>query len=760
MNKSYQEFLKSKKIIDPDSGFRINKSELNKQLFDFQKAIVSWSLKKGKAAIFADTGLGKTPMQLDISALWAKLAFFKSKKPILIFAPLAVSKQTKKEGIKFGIEVNICNNQDDIINGINITNYEKLHKFKPNNLGGIVLDESSILKGFDGKFRKDITLFAKDIPYRLACTATPAPNDIMEIINHAEFLGVMNQKEITGLFFIQDGNVTHKWRLKHHAKKDFYKWLTSWAVALRKPSDLGFDDTKFILPKLNQKQVIVKNLIKREGLFLFDNKPLGGLSERRKARKDSLNERIKEAVKLVSNSNEQWLLWCDLNIESEELKKQISNSVQVRGSDSPEYKEKSMINFQNGKIRVLITKPSIAGFGMNWQNCHNMIFAGLSDSFERLYQATRRCWRFGQKKEVNSYIITSEAEGDVLENIKRKEQEMNNMMDNLVKEMNLSGQIKKTERLEMDYELKTVKNKNYTLVLGDSIETIKKIPDNKIGLSIFSPPFPGMYTYTNSKRDLGNTKTIKELIDHFKYLIPELLRITKPGRHCCLHLCQSVAFKNRDGYIGIKDFRGEVIKAMEKEGWVYYGEVCIDKNPQVKAIRTKDRGLLFKTLCTDASHLHAALADYLLQFRKPGENEEPIKAGNAEKYNSNGWITPQEWIEWAAPVWYRQTKDYPGGIKETDVLQFRHAKDKEDEKHLCPLQLGVIERAVKLWSNPGDTIYSPFAGIGSEGYVALKLNRKFIGCELKESYFKVADKNLKSVKSGNERLNLFQVCGG
>jgi len=310
-----------------------------------------------------------------------------------------------------------------------------------------------------------------------------------------------------------------------------------------------------------------------------------------------------------------------------------------------------------------------------------------------------------------------------------------------------------------NYCVDQIHKDNWSLYQGDSIETIKIIPDNSIGLSVFSPPFPGMYTFTNSKRDLGNTKTIDELINHFSFIVPELLRITMEGRHCCIHLCQGVAFKNQDGYMGIKDFRGRIISLMEEKGWIYYGEACIDKNPQVKAIRTKDRGLLFKSLATDASVLHPALADYLLQFKKPGDNNIPIKAGISKKYKSDGWITADEWIEWAAPVWYRQTRHYPGGIKETDVLQTKHAKDSKDEKHLCPLQLGVIERVVKLWSNPRDIIYSPFAGIGSEGWVSLKLNRKFIGCELKKSYFDVAVKNLKSVRKGNTNLNLFQVGG-
>lgn len=279
--------------------------------------------------------------------------------------------------------------------------------------------------------------------------------------------------------------------------------------------------------------------------------------------------------------------------------------------------------------------------------------------------------------------------------------------------------------------------------LGDCVERVSEIEDASVGLSVFSPPFPGMYVYSDSPRDMGNAHSIAELIEHYRFLIPELLRVTMPGRHCAIHLCQSISVKYLDGFSGIKDFRGAVISAMEEGGWIYYGEVCIDKDPQVKAIRTKDQGLLFKSLATDASRMHMALADYLLQFRKPGDNPEPIRAGISKRYgNEDGWITAEEWIEWAAPVWYRAGDSYPGGIRETDVLNAQVARESRDERHIAPLQLGVIERAVKLWSNPGDLILSPFAGIGSEGYVALKQGRRFVGVELKESYFETACHNL------------------
>jgi len=283
---------------------------------------------------------------------------------------------------------------------------------------------------------------------------------------------------------------------------------------------------------------------------------------------------------------------------------------------------------------------------------------------------------------------------------------------------------------------------------GDSIELIDEIEDESIGLSVFSPPFPGMYAYTDSPRDVGNSKDLDELVEHFSFLIPGLYRVTKPGRSCAIHLTQQVAFKGTDGFSGLRDFRGRVISAMQDEGWIYYGEVTIEKDPQLKAIRTKDHGLMFKSLATDASKMHMGLADYMLQFRKPGDNLEPIRAGISEKYeNPGGWITNEEWIEWASPVWYKADKGRKGGIRESNVLNVAAARTEQDERHLCPLQLDVIERAIKLWSNPDDLVLDPFAGVGSVGYEALKHRRRFVGIELKESYYDQAVKNLERAEA-------------
>lgn len=746
---AYEDFL-SMKILksEPCGFFDIGVESLNPRLFDWQKLIVRWALRRGRAALFLDTGTGKTAMQLE----WARWVALRTGKPVLILAPLGVTQQTVREGQKFGIEVTSCRTGDQVTDGLNITNYERLHLFDPSKFSGIVLDESSILKAFDGKTRKALSDFAAGIPFRLACTATPAPNDLVEITNHSEFLGIMSCKEVTGEFFRQDGEVSYKFRLKRHAHKAFYRWLASWAVALRKPSDLGFSDEGFVLPPIRYHFHTVEAPTPQDKLFQDQAR---GLNEQRQVRRSTLSDRVTACAELVNSSHEVWAVWCDLNDESSALSKAIDGAVEVRGSDSPDHKEISAVRFAEGQIKRLVTKSSIFGFGMNWQHCNKVAVVGLGNSFEALYQLLRRFWRFGQTSEVDCHFFVSEADGLILENIKRKEQQASQMMDELVKNTAIYSEVSAAPvREEMEYREGIAEGEGWKILLGDCVARMPEIPTDSVGLSVFSPPFPGMYVYSNTPRDMGNCHDIEEMIRQMSYMLPELLRITMPGRTAAVHLCQMQAFKSRDGYAGLKDFRGATIQAFEQAGWIYYGEVCIDKDPQYKAIRSKDNSLLFKTLANDAAQLRMASADYMLQFRKPGDNPVPIRAGISEKYNSNGWITSEEWIEWAAPVWYKRSQDYAGGIAECDVLNVSTARDEEDERHLCPLQLGVIERCIKLWSNPGEVVFSPFAGIGSELFMALKLGRRALGVELKPSYFEQAVRNCKRALGEKSQMSL------
>ena len=438
----YEEFLSNKKFVLESSGFDIDKSMLNPMLYDFQKDIVRWALKKGKACIFADCGLGKTPMQLS----WAYQVHKHTGGKILILAPLAVADQTKREAEKFGYTAKVVEKQEDCISGINITNYEKLDRFIANDFIGIVLDESSILKSYSGKVRTAIIHNFHEVPYKLACTATPAPNDYMELGNHSEFCGVMTRAEMLSMFFVHDGGDTSKWRLKGHAEDVFWQWLATFSVFVDNPNNIGYEIDGYNLPPINIQEITV------DGDTPTTEKLT--LTERRQARKDSLQLRCEQAAQLVNDSDEQWLVWCDLNDESHKLHKLINDSIEVQGGDKDTHKSSSMLKFGKGEIKCLVTKPSIAGFGMNWQSCHNMIFTGLSDSYEQFYQALRRCWRFGQEKPVNVYIIISEKEGCVKENIERKQKDflkMQSEMTELTKEIT-KKELRSTCRISTPYE--------------------------------------------------------------------------------------------------------------------------------------------------------------------------------------------------------------------------------------------------------------------------------------------------------------------
>ena len=422
----YHDFIKSKAFTHVSAGFICDK--LNYPLFDYQEPIVKWALKRGKAAIFADTGLGKTIMQLA----WAQEVATRTNSPVLILAPLAVAEQTIQEGAKYGITVDRANPGADIFGAhLLITNYEQLHKFDPCVFMGIVLDESSILKGMDGKRRKEITDFGSTIPYRLSCTATPSPNDFMELGTQAEFLGIMSQVEMLAMFFIHDGGDVAKWRLKGHGQARFFEWMATWAVVIRSPNDLGFDGSRHVLPKLHYHSHVVET--EPDGSLFVE--PAQGLQDRNKARKTSVDMRVSVAAEIANKMTGQVLVWCNLNEESEKLTSAISGAVEVKGSDKPEHKRDALIGFANGDVHVLVSKPKIAGFGMNWQNCNQMIFVGLSDSWEAYYQAIRRCWRFGQKQEVHVHVVSADTEGAVVENIQRKDKQNQELGKSMVDHM-------------------------------------------------------------------------------------------------------------------------------------------------------------------------------------------------------------------------------------------------------------------------------------------------------------------------------------
>lgn len=445
---TYEDFLKTKELQTIEAGFDADPSLIPDMLFPFQRDIVNWATKKGKAAVLIGCGLGKTGIQLS----WAEQVYRHTNKNVLIIAPLSVVEQTKHEAEKFGIsEVHVCRTQADVKDGLNITNYEMVEHFNHSEFVGVVLDESSILKGMNSQTTINFTQWFRRTPYKLLCTATIAPNDTTEIGTSCEFLGIMSRTEMLATYFVHDGGKTSDWRLKKAGASKFWEWFATWAICFNNPNELGYDIEGYDLPSLNMHTVITKSEVNDYEMFV---KVAQTLEERRAARKESMEDRTDKALELTQSDNDQWLIWVDYNDESEMLRKKIPNCVEIKGNDEPERKAQASIDFANGNIRCLVSKASIFGFGSNFQGCHNEIFCGLSDSYERFYQAVRRCWRFGQKREVNVYIILSEKEVSILENIKKKQQQMDEMqrqMTALMKEVTLS-EIKHTTRITTSYE--------------------------------------------------------------------------------------------------------------------------------------------------------------------------------------------------------------------------------------------------------------------------------------------------------------------
>jgi hypothetical protein len=483
--------------------------------------------------------------------------------------------------------------------------------------------------------------------------------------------------------------------------------------------------------------------------------------------------RAARVAEIVSREpNEPWLIFCNTDYESDALQTAFANAhindyVEVRGSQSDAVKERGLLNFIDGKVRILISKPSIAGLGLNLQHCARVAFVGLSWSWEQFYQALRRCWRFGQLRPVHAYVVMAETEGPVLASIQMKERQATEMRTNMV------AATREGLRMEDNRELIKVnrteaRGKGWILHLGDCVEVCRDLPSDQMDFTIFSPPFAGLYIYSEAEADMGNSSSDEEFFRHFGYLAPELLRITVPGRLCAIHCKDLPKYANRDGMSGLKDFPGACVRLFEDAGWCFHSRVTIWKCPVVERERTNNNGLLHKTIIRDSSQVRQGMADFLLVFRKlplPGDglmsakpivrpeglkefigeqDADPRKAGSRKHpspYSRKPKVDSPSiavWQRYADPVWW--------DIDQMDTLNEKAARDGQDEKHICPLQMGLIRRSVHLWSLPGETIFSPFAGIGSEGVVALQERRQFVGAELKKAYWERACRNIESAR--------------
>ena len=748
----YEAFLRSKRIRADLSGVEVSQSQIHPMLFPFQRDVTLWALRKGRAAIFLECGLGKTFIQLE----WARVLGVRT----LIVAPLSVARQTVREAQKIGIAVHYTRSGDDLKDGINITNYEMLEHFRADAFGAVVLDESSILKALTGQTRRRVTEMFAETLYRLCCTATPAPNDHVELGNHAEFLGICTEAEMRAMFFI-NANKEHtffvddvayrkkgsnkagqEWRLKHSAEQPFFHWLASWAISLTTPSDLGYEDDGFVLPPMDVRPIFVPvdDVAPSDGSLFFTK--LKGIGDRASIRKSTTAARLQTLTGII-DSEAQWIVWCGLDAESAAVASAIHGAVEVTGADTPEYKAEQFEAFQDGRVRVLVSKGRIAGFGLNFQNAHKMAFFGLNDSWELFYQCCRRMWRFGQAEPVEVHIVLSELEAEIYQNIMRKDAMARRLRSSLIESVRRFEE----DELQMrddpipDDAPDVRRGRTWTALRGDSCERLREIPDGSVDLSVYSPPFADLFTYTDSPRDLGNSRGWDEFFQHYSFIVREVKRITKPGRLTCVHTSDIPAMLSRDGFIGVRDFPGAVIRCYEEEGWQFVGRAFVQKNPQAQAIRVKSKALLFVQLRKDSADSRPALIDQVLLFKAPGENAVPVTPVE------HGEIDNETWIEWAHGIWT--------GIRETDTLQVAEGRGADDEKHVCPLQLGTIQRCITLYSNPGEIVCSPFMGIGSEGYQAIKQGRRFVGCELKDSYYNLAVRNLTRAEADVERRTLF-----
>jgi len=727
----YKEFLKSKVQRVTEAGFTVDESQLNKNLFDFQRYIVAKALKMGKYAVFADCGLGKTLMQLE----WAHHVSKHTGKPVLILCPLAVAGQTIKEGEKFGIKVQrfVVNETVKLQSTIYITNYDQLDNVNPDLFSGIVLDESGIIKNHEGATKNLVIDKFQYTPYKLACTATPSPNDFMELGNHSEFLNIMPRNEMLAMYFVHDGGETAKWRLKGHSEKIFWKWVASWAVMLTKPSDIGFSADGYDLPSLNyiEKQIVTS---KRDNGTLFNDVAVSATDFNGELRLTKV-ERMSEVVEIVNNSDETFIIWIKHNDEGDYLKRLIPDAVEVRGNDSIKYKEDTLLEFADGKHRVLITKSKIAQYGLNFQNCHNQIFASLDFSFESLYQSIRRSYRFGQKNEVNIYIVTTDTMQNVIQVIQNKQKQFENMQKELSQHSLESIGVDAV--LKTDRQFEAVKGEDWEMRLGDCVQLIQDVEDESIGFSVFSPPFASLYTYSDQVEDMGNSKDYNEFTYAFTFLAKELHRVLKSGRNVAVHCMDLPIQKGKEGFIGLRDFSGMILKAFDEAGFVYHSRVTIWKNPVTEMQRTKALGLLHKQVKKDSTMSRVGIPDYVLVFRKDGDRSDPVRCE----------ISVDTWQKYASPVWM--------DIDYGDTMNARSGREDADEAHICPLQLPTIERLVVLYSNPGDTVLTPFGGIGSELVKSVELGRKAIGFELKKSYFDEAVKNCKAEEKKKNQLKMF-----
>lgn len=750
---------------------------LSDHLFDYQLFITQVALKKRRYALFADCGLGKAIMLLEFAFQTSKA----HNKKVLIVMPLNIISQLLEEQMRFYghnpyIDLGHGTGMDllkwiDSDERFGIVNYDKFHEtidFK-NKVGTVINDESSILKNPSGAIRNSLIDSFLGVEYKLACTATPAPNDTAEYASHALFLEkVKSYQEFFQTYFIQDEG---EWRLKKHAVEAFYTYLSTWSIFLRNPKMYGFADNladlqeyvthEIHIPLTDEQLVIIKeyeinngsqpSLLPGSASSMTDRIKFSQVSkgfiydEKKKPISiNSLKPGIVADIVINKHPDEQSIIWTTYTEEGVILKGLIPGAVHLYGSVKEEERAKMIEDFRTGKIRVLITKPKLLGFGLNFQFANIQVFSGLDDSYEKYYQAIKRSHRYGAKKQLIVYIPITSLEEPMLRNVLEKKERFESdaayqerlYITNLRFDLEEFLQRPLTTMEDKGMELlPPIIEKRYELYNEDCIQFMARTPDETFDMSFFSPPFDDLYTYSDNPEDLSNCQRDGEFRLHNDFFFAQLYRVMKSGRVVAIHIAQNAKMKFKDGTIGLIDLRGQFINQAIEHGFEYFSEACIERSPQLQM--HKEKMLFHKNISTNALNTKLGMNYYVIFLKKKGDAVERVKSQ----------ISLDQWYTWASGVWK---------VNESDYLNVRGVKAANDERHVTPTNLEIIRRSLILYSNPGDKVYCPYGGCGSEGVESIKLERYFTMTELKPEYFIESIENVSDAHNQkHNQLSLF-----
>jgi DNA modification methylase len=823
---SYKEFLEAKIVVAGTYGTEISKDKINPIALPHQKDIIHWAISGGRRAIFASFGLGKTLMQLEI----ARLIIETTGKPFLICMPLGVVGEFRDDNdlLNTGLEIKYITETDSFDSSelaIYVTNYERVRKgdINPECFGGVSFDEASILRNLKTETTNYVLKHFSKINYRFVATATPTPNDFIEILNYADYLGVIDRGHALTRFFQRDSTKAGHLTIYENKKEEFWKWVSSWAVFINKPSDLGYDDTGYNLPKLNFHEVEIENnpegvVTNKEGKIVLFKDTTKSLVDTSREKKDSIEIRVKKAFEIVNQkADANWILWHHREAERECLEKQFKDFdlKSVFGSQSNTEKESTLIDFKHSKFQILNTKPEIAGSGCNFQHaCSDMVFVGIDYKFNNFIQAIHRCYRFKQQNEVNVYAIFTNNEREVLKTLKdkwRKHIELQTEMINIVREYGLN-----TDKITADMKRKIFENRrtavvgNATVFNDDTINVHNEMPDNSTDMILTSIPFGDHYEYSDNYNDFGHNDGNDEFFKQMDFLTPNLLRTLKPGKIAAIHVKDRIRYSYQNGtsFTTIDDFSGKTVAHFVKHGFYLVGKITVTTDVVRENNQTYRLG--WSEQCKDATKMGVGLPEYVLLFRKrPSEMnnayaDEPC-VKTKDEYSIDNWqldahaywkssgnrfmsfeeLSTAE-MKTVFNRWRKHDKtslyDFqehlrvcndlekagklsrlfmtipptsPSDMVWTDVNRMNtlnaNQANRKKEKHICPLQLDIIERLINRFTIKGDVVDDPFGGLFSTAYKALEMERKAISAELNPDYY---DDGLFYLKSIEYKINV------